>query len=99
MKPTELPHGHENILLVDDEQMLSDMASVMLESIGYNVTGLTDCKKVLDLFEKRSHDFDLAIIDYGMPKNEWNAISAKVKKHPPGYSNYSMYGISQYCRQ
>ncbi len=81
--PKALPHGNENILLVDDEHTLRDLAIMMLEMIGYQVTGLTDCTKALELFKNNSHDFDLAILDYGMPKMNGKQLAEKLKEIRP----------------
>jgi len=40
------PKGKESILLVDDEEMVTDMTQVMLEELGYQVTAFSTVKKL-----------------------------------------------------
>ena len=62
-----LPKGTERILLVDDDQAIVALESMVLETLGYRVTGLTDSNEVLQLFQKAPRDFDLLLTDMTMP--------------------------------
>jgi CheY-like chemotaxis protein len=62
-----LPGGRERILVVDDEQMIVDMAARILEQLGYRVTVRTDPREVLELLHSTPADFDLLITDFTMP--------------------------------
>ena len=66
-KNLELPGGTENVLFVDDEEILVDMGVMMLEELGYNVTGMTSSSEALRLFRANPHHFDLVITDQSMP--------------------------------
>jgi two-component system cell cycle sensor histidine kinase/response regulator CckA len=59
--------GNAHILLVDDEVMLCEVASIMLEKLGYRVTACTDSRQALQIFESRPQDFQLVITDFAMP--------------------------------
>jgi PAS domain S-box-containing protein len=61
------PHGHESVLLVDDEQVLLDVGTHMLESLGYRVTALQSPLEAFETFRKNSAGFDLVITDQTMP--------------------------------
>jgi two-component system, cell cycle sensor histidine kinase and response regulator CckA len=66
--PSEpLPRGTEHILLVDDEQMIADMGTRMLERLGYRVTAKTSAIDALDIFRSSPGEFDLILTDYTMP--------------------------------
>jgi CheY-like chemotaxis protein/two-component sensor histidine kinase len=56
------------ILLVDDEEVMVDVTTQILERLGYNVTGKTSGTDALELFRKDSDRFDLVITDHRMPK-------------------------------
>ncbi len=62
-----LPHGHEHILLVDDEAMLVDMMQQVLEQLGYRVSVHTDSRAALDAFVAQPRIYDLLITDMTMP--------------------------------
>ncbi len=64
----ELPRGSEHVLLVDDERMITDMVSRMLEQLGYKVTAKTSSLEAFNLFRSRCREFDLIITDYTMPE-------------------------------
>jgi CheY-like chemotaxis protein len=63
----EIARGHEHILFVDDEAMLTDLTGRMLQSLGYRVTTRTSSVEALELFRARCGDFDLVITDMTMP--------------------------------
>lgn len=62
-----IPTGSEQILLVEDEQILADLAQAMLEELGYRVTTLTDSMKAATMFMNNSEQFQLLISDQIMP--------------------------------
>lgn len=67
-KQEPLPTGSERILFVDDELVLQDMVSQMLEKLGYEVVTENGSVEALELFRKGPDRFDLVITDMTMPK-------------------------------
>ena len=66
--PAEItPHGREQILFVDDEEMLADLGQAMLQRLGYQVTTKRNSLDALATFEKQPDTFDLVITDQTMP--------------------------------
>ena len=63
-----LQRGSERILLVDDESNVMEMATRILERLGYKVTSQTDSASALEIFWSNPDEFDLLITDYTMPK-------------------------------
>jgi PAS domain S-box-containing protein len=61
------PTGTENILLVDDEEPITQMVQKMLERLGYNVTSRISSPDALGAFRANPLKFDLVISDRGMP--------------------------------
>jgi signal transduction histidine kinase/CheY-like chemotaxis protein len=55
------------ILLVDDEEMLSDLLAELLESNGYNIIKVSSGKEALRVLTEEIK-VDLLIIDYNMPE-------------------------------
>ena len=62
-----LPRGRERILFVDDERSIVEMATTILERLGYNVTALSSSTEALALFASIPEAFDLVITDQTMP--------------------------------
>ncbi len=75
-----IPTGHERILLVDDEETLVEMAQALLENLGYQVTGVSDSLKALELFRQNPGAYDLIITDQTMPAMTGCAFAKEVKR-------------------
>ncbi len=63
----ELPHGHESVLLVDDEPSLLKVSANMVRSLGYQVTAVQNPEDALELFARDPQAFDLLFTDQAMP--------------------------------
>lgn len=61
------PVGTEHILLVDDEKILVEMSSSMLQRMGYTVTARTSSIEALSTFTNQPDAYDLVITDQTMP--------------------------------
>jgi CheY-like chemotaxis protein len=59
--------GKEHILFVDDEEMIVELAEIMLTDLGYDVVGMTSSLEALELFRGQPERFDLVITDITMP--------------------------------
>ncbi|MFK5926832.1 MAG: PAS domain S-box protein [Desulfuromusa sp.] len=66
--PAEIPMGTEHLLVVDDEEPISNLLKVMLERYGYQVTNTIESPEALQIFTQSPELFDLVITDYAMPK-------------------------------
>ncbi len=80
---SELPTGHEHILIIDDEQTLEDIGKRMLESLGYKVAARTSSIEALELFQSMPDRFDLIITDQTMPNMTGSALAAEVLRIRP----------------
>lgn len=54
-------------MLIDDEEMIVDIGSRMIESLGYTVISATGGRAGLQAYEKDRHKIDLVILDMIMP--------------------------------
>jgi DNA-binding NtrC family response regulator len=61
-------HGQETILLVDDEALIRNLGSRMLQSYGYRVLLAEDGLKAVDLYSKKANEIDLVVLDLTMPR-------------------------------
>jgi PAS domain S-box-containing protein len=60
--------GSGRILFVDDEEALVEMATDMLENLGYEVTATQSSVEALEIFRANPDRFDLVITDQTMPQ-------------------------------
>ncbi len=58
----------KKVLFVDDEEQISIMGKITLESLGYKVTALTSAVDALDMFKLTGESYDLVITDKTMPQ-------------------------------
>ena len=63
----EIEPGRGDILVVDDEEWIRDMASKMLSRFGYSVRTAPDGETALDLYQSEDGRPDLVLLDLGMP--------------------------------
>ncbi len=64
----ELQKGHETVLLIDDEEMILDVGSNILEGLGYKVMMAIGGKQGLKVYEQNKDAIDIVIIDMIMPE-------------------------------
>ncbi|MBN2013240.1 PAS domain S-box protein [candidate division KSB1 bacterium] len=72
--------GQETILVVDDEDVISNLLKKALQRLGYQVTA---CNKSMDAFEllkKKSKTFDLVISDLTMPNMTGLELAKKMRE-------------------
>ena len=84
-KPVEnVPIGKERILFIDDENILVEMGTTMLEGLGYEVTGCTDSTEALNLFHNDPERFDVIITDQTMPGMTGIDLARRILLIKPG---------------
>jgi PAS domain S-box-containing protein len=64
---TASSNGNEKILIVDDEKMILDMLSELLETLGYRVLMAESGKEAVEK-ARRNNGIHIAIVEYTMPK-------------------------------
>src|ERR1017187_2463963 len=82
--PPDLPRGTETILLVEDDPSLREMASLLLQRLGYTVLAAANGDQALHLLQKRAAEpIDLLFTDVVMPKMSGKDLSDRVlAAHP-----------------
>ena len=86
-KPEELEHvpaGVERILFVDDEEILVELGVLMLERLGYKVTGRTNSLDALTTFQSHPELFDAVITDQTMPGMTGVDMARRMLQIKPG---------------
>jgi two-component system, NtrC family, response regulator PilR len=71
----------EKILVVDDEQSLREVLSIMLKRTGYAVTSVADGEEAIELLNKDI--FDLVITDLRMPRIDGMEVLKAAKSASP----------------
>jgi len=66
-KRQRLPKGRENILVIDDEMSVCEIARDMLADLGYTVMLQHDGKAGVDFYRTRQASVDLILLDVNMP--------------------------------
>ncbi|WP_198264696.1 hybrid sensor histidine kinase/response regulator [sulfur-oxidizing endosymbiont of Gigantopelta aegis] len=66
IQDTELPHGNESILIVDDETSLLELANKYLQDLGYTTYLAKNAQQALDILSK-NNNIDLLFSDVVMP--------------------------------
>jgi PAS domain S-box-containing protein len=62
-----LPRGSENILIVDDEVSVCEIAKDMLSTLGYSVIYVHDGKAGVEMYRTRCASIDLVLMNMNMP--------------------------------
>jgi PAS domain S-box-containing protein len=63
-----LSRGKECIFVVDDEEMVRKLARSVLEMWGYRVLTAEDGAEAVAVYQTRSDEIDLVLLDYTMPR-------------------------------
>lgn len=87
-----------HILLVDDDQAVSDSARLLLEIEGYSVTTSSRGAHAIEAFrdaQTRGNPFDLVITDLRMPEVDGYAVAAAVKQTAPATPVMLMTGMGE----
>jgi len=82
-RPQEILKGNETILLVDDEDMVIDATSEMLETLGYSVNVAGSGEEAILFFRKNNDKIDLVILDIVMPVMNGGEAYSILKKINP----------------
>ena len=80
------PSARENggtVLLIDDEEMIREMAAAMLMRMGFKVLMAKDGIEALQIFKKNPHEVGIVLSDLGMPRMDgWETLLALRKIRP-----------------
>ena len=78
-----VPFGKEHILLIDDEGILLEMSTIMLERLGYTVSPHRHSFEALAEFNKQPELYDLVITDQTMPNMTGRDLALKMLQIRP----------------
>ncbi|HEX7503565.1 MAG TPA: PAS domain S-box protein [Acidobacteriota bacterium] len=75
--------GTETILLIDDEEMILEVAQQMLVTLGYTVLTAGGGARALDVFRENHERIDLVILDMIMPQMSGGKVFALLREIDP----------------
>ncbi len=76
-------HSKGNILIIDDEEMVCKSTSIILESAGYKVKGISKPRLALEYLKENSLEIDIIILDLMMPDINGYQMFEKIKEISP----------------
>ncbi|MBW1695367.1 MAG: PAS domain S-box protein [Deltaproteobacteria bacterium] len=99
-RPKKHTEGAETILLVDDEEMILQVGTIMLEKLGYSVLGAKSGQAALDIYREEKDRIDLVILDMIMPNMGGGDTYDRLKEINPAVkvllsSGYSIDGQAE----
>jgi two-component system cell cycle sensor histidine kinase/response regulator CckA len=89
-----LPKGNEIILIAEDEPALRDIASEVLQTLGYRTLVASNGEEAIQIFKKQSQEIDLVLLDVVMPKQGGREAYEEMRKIKPSVRSVFMTGYS-----
>jgi CheY-like chemotaxis protein len=80
-KATQNNDEKKTVLFVDDEEMLLEVGSLMLQRLGYNVLTTSRGQEAIEIFKKNEVAF--VILDMRMPGMNGDEVCKQLKKIKP----------------
>ncbi len=66
--PKNIPGGHETILIVEDEEMLRQLARDILQDCGYATLVAASGRQAIEIWQQHAGEIDLLLTDMVMPE-------------------------------
>ncbi len=83
MHPATGKDRNSFILLVDDEPLVLEVGTKMLQFLGYNVLRARDGQEALDLYKQNKNQLDVVILDMNMPGMNGAMVYDRLKTIQP----------------
>jgi PAS domain S-box-containing protein len=81
--PLPVPEGPLRVLLIDDEDVVREMVTEVLENEGFDVAVAADGRRGLELFGERGEGIDVVLLDLSMPGLSGQETFARLAKRRP----------------
>lgn len=79
----ETPEGGWAVLLIEDEEMMREMAAAMLKRLGFKVFTAQDGIEAVEVFTQHSDEVHVVLSDLSMPRmNGWETLAALRRIRP-----------------
>ncbi len=80
---TESLKGNESILLVEDQARVCNVITIMLKSLGYQITAVNSGEEALTAINAGKNKYDLLLSDVILPRMNGITLAEKVQKIMP----------------
>jgi PAS domain S-box-containing protein len=95
LKPeTEIPHGSETILLLEDEDIVRNLTCQILESAGYKVVEAARGEEAIKSFKAENGSIDLLLTDVVMPEMSGKEVADRICELRPSMKVLFMSGYT-----
>jgi CheY-like chemotaxis protein len=81
---TGIARGEGRILLVDDEDVIIDVGSEILEVLGYKVSTARSGREAIEIYKEKQNEIDMVILDMIMPEMDGGETFNMLKSIDPG---------------
>ena len=83
-KFTDLPHGTETILIVDDHESIWDFLIEALQTLGYSVILAENGLVAVEIYRENPSEIDLVLLDMIMPELNGYEAFKQIREIDPG---------------
>ena len=95
LKPeSEIPHGSETILLLEDEDIVRNLTRQILESAGYKVVEAARGEEAIKSFQAENGSIDLLLTDVVMPEMSGKEVADRICELRPSMKVLFMSGYT-----
>jgi CheY-like chemotaxis protein len=86
--------GQPTVLIVDDEELLRDVTSIMIEDHGGKALTAEDGQKGVEIFSANPEKIDLVLVDFSMPNMNGFEALQKMRQIRPSVKAIMVSGLS-----
>jgi two-component system, cell cycle sensor histidine kinase and response regulator CckA len=90
----KLKNGRENILLIEDDEAVRELAREILTARGYAVTSVAGPRQAIDICAQDGKPINLLITDAVMPEMSGKEMAAELSRLRPGMRILLMSGYT-----
>lgn len=76
-------YGTETVLVIEDEEMIREIAQRVLEKWGYTVLVATDGQEGVEIFQQEQEHIALILLDVMMPRMNGDRALAEIRRISP----------------
>jgi PAS domain S-box-containing protein len=73
-------YASDTVLVVDDEDMVLNLCTAMVEQLGFRALRASDGKEALEVFRRHAREISLVILDLTMPRMDGAAAFQELKR-------------------
>ena len=75
--------GDETVLIIEDEEQVSELAKTLLEGYGYKVLAASDGEEGLEIYKRNKETIDIVLLDLTMPKMSGQMVFERIRSINP----------------